>query len=95
MLDPVSKPKETPMSSEWGRRRVESRDKSEDEYVESRELERRRVCQVSPFESEDEYIESRDESEDEYVESRHLRAKMSISNLAMRAKTRMSSLAIT
>ena len=37
--------------------------------VESRELERRRVCRVSPFESEDEYIESHDESEDEYVES--------------------------
>jgi hypothetical protein len=45
-------------------------DKSEDEYVESRELERRRVCRVSPFESEDENIEYRDESEDEYVESR-------------------------
>jgi hypothetical protein len=37
--------------------------------VESRELERRRVCRVSPFESEDEYIESHDESEEEYVES--------------------------
>ena len=75
--------------------------------VESRELERRRVCRVSPFESEDEYIESHDESEDEYVESCDylverrwvyriswlLRAKTSISSLASRAKMSMSNLA--
>ena len=75
--------------------------------VESRELERRRVCRVSPFESEDEYIESHDESEEEYVESCDylverrwvyriswlLRAKTSISSLASRAKMSMSNLA--
>ena len=75
--------------------------------VESRELERRRVCRVSPFESEDEFIESHDESEDEYVESCDylverrwvyriswlLRAKTSISSLASRAKMSMSNLA--
>ena len=75
--------------------------------VESRELERRRVCRVSPFESEDECIESHDESEDEYVESCDylverrwvyriswlLRAKTSISSLASRAKMSMSNLA--